>query len=81
MEAPLSMVIQKGVSEKVICKLGPNVRKDPASERKASHGKGTATVKALRLVCSGNRKKPSAPGEQRARERQVYTGDQKNGHG
>lgn len=81
MEATLSMVIQKGVSEKVICKLGPNVRKDPASERMASIGEGTATVKALRLVCLGNRKKPSVPGEQWVRERQMYTGDQKKGHG
>lgn len=80
MEATFSMVIQKGVSEKVRCKLGPDVRKDPASERKASPSKGTATVKALRLVCLGNSKKPSVPGEQWVRERQVYIGGQKKGH-
>lgn len=81
MEATFRTVIQKAVSEKVICKLGPNVREDPASERKASHGEGTATGKALRLVHLRNSKKPSAPGQQWARERQVYTGGQKKGHG
>lgn len=81
MDAPLSMVTQKGVSEKVRCKLGPDVRKDPVSERKASHGAGTATGKALRLVCLGSSKKPSVPGEQWVRERQVYIGGQKKGHG
>lgn len=73
-------MIQRSVSEKVIFKWGPNVRKDPASERRVSHGEGTAPAKALRLVCLGNRKKPSfwrgvGEGEQ------VYMGGQKKGHG
>lgn len=40
----LGAVIEKGISEKVIFKLGPSVRKEPASERRI----GT------RLGCLGN---------------------------
>lgn len=43
-EVYLGAVIEKGISEKVIFKLGPSVRKEPASERRI----GT------RLGCLGN---------------------------
>ena len=84
MEATLSMGTQTDRSEKVTLKLGPTLRKDPSSERRMSQGEGTATVQArrwLEVACLGNRKKPSVPGEQCGRERQVYRGGQRKGHG
>lgn len=70
--AALSMVIQQGVSAKAIGELGPSVRKEPASETRASHGEGAVSVKALRWEGGGWR----AMGEGET----SGTGGQEKGH-
>ena len=52
MKLTLGAVIEKGISEKVIFKLGPSVRKEPASERRIG----------MRLGCLGNGKMPIVAG-------------------
>lgn len=69
MEAILSMVIQKDVSEKVIFKLGSNVRR--LGEKGVSWG-GDSHPEGPEVGVFGEQRKPSVPGEQWVKERQVY---------
>lgn len=84
MEANLGMVIGEGISEKVIFKRGSNVRREPASERRPSRGEGTASVKVLhrnKVGMFGEWKEAQCVRAQWVRDRQVYAGGWKGGHG
>ena len=68
----------------VIFKLGSNVRKEPASERKASCVERTAPVRLLhgnKVGMFGEWKEARGVRAQWVRDRQVYTGGWKGGHG